>query len=275
MPVLTEAQRNEIRQNVLNGTWKKCEAAKLYGISRSAVSQMCSDKGLERAIKRKEMGMNPDAKKSKICSQSQLDLDQHVLQYINDAHARGIQIPIATIQEVAIAKARELGMTQFRASPGWLQRFKRRYNCTLNANTPPPQPSSITSLQFNNETMEKYNTYVLQVPPGSTPSSGSTLHKVIFQTMPPQIPMYDEYTTYSTNYMSPLLEERLHYLSQHHMGMIQQIQQHFHEYQPISLAAPPMSALSAPLSHSPTTIPSSTPATTTHAAPRINTEELK
>lgn len=55
-----------------------------------------------------------------------------IVRWIKDANVRSISLTGSLIQERVRLFAADLGMTEFKGSTGWLERFLKRHNLTCN-----------------------------------------------------------------------------------------------------------------------------------------------
>lgn len=69
-----------------------------------------------------------DRKHHKTGSIPNEDLEQHLLDWINDANSRLIGLSGGLIQERARKFAEQLGLHDFKGSNGWLEKFLKRHN---------------------------------------------------------------------------------------------------------------------------------------------------
>lgn len=75
-----------------------------------------------------EMNVNPDRKRQKTSLNANEQVNNLVLGFINDANSRKISLSGPLIQERARKYATDLGLSDFKASNGWLEKFLKRNN---------------------------------------------------------------------------------------------------------------------------------------------------
>lgn len=103
---------------------KKTDVAKDYGVSPSTLSTILKNK--ENILKTKDSGPCSQRKRLK-CSPYE-EVEKTLYTWFLDIRARNIPVSGATLQHKAKDIASLLGCDDFKASAGWLQKFKHRHN---------------------------------------------------------------------------------------------------------------------------------------------------
>ncbi|XP_028968478.1 tigger transposable element-derived protein 6 [Galendromus occidentalis] len=114
----------------VNSGKKKVDVAKKYGISKSTLSTILKDsKKLEEQAK--TAGFDPKRRRMRTAQYD--DIDKATLMWLQDVRSKNIPVTGPLLRERALHYAGELGHDDFRASEGWLARFRNRYGVRTRA----------------------------------------------------------------------------------------------------------------------------------------------
>lgn len=114
----------------VNSGRKKVEVAKKFGISKSTLSGILKDsKKLEQQAK--TAGFDPKRRRMRTAQYD--DIDKATLSWLEDVRSKNIPVTGPLLRERALHYAGELGHEDFRASEGWLARFRNRYGVRARA----------------------------------------------------------------------------------------------------------------------------------------------
>ena len=93
----------------------------LYGVSKTTVANVQKRKA--EYMDAFECNASPDKKRTCFRADSNVEVDSVVFEWFQ--HHRALNIPLSgpLIKEKAISTARNLGISDFKASNGWLDRF--------------------------------------------------------------------------------------------------------------------------------------------------------
>ena len=72
--------------------------------------------------------VNPERKRQKTTINANEQLNTLIIQWLNDANTRKISVSGPLIQQRALKFAADLGLSEFKASNGWLDKFLKRNN---------------------------------------------------------------------------------------------------------------------------------------------------
>lgn len=108
---------------VTNRNGKKKDVAARFGVRPSTLSTILKHK--ERIFTAVSSGTS--ASRKKLRASNYQDVDKAVLRWILDMRTRNVPLSGAMLQEKARDVACRLGCDEFKASPGWLMRFKNRH----------------------------------------------------------------------------------------------------------------------------------------------------
>lgn len=126
-PLTLKQKIDLIEENKINKN--QTSLASKFKCSRSTVQNILKRKAeLVDAYDNHAPG---DRKRTKICKFD--DVDTKVWQWFMSARSANLAISGPLIQEKAITVANELGLTDFKASNGWLEKFRKRHNVTFGA----------------------------------------------------------------------------------------------------------------------------------------------
>ena len=96
-----------------------------FGIGTTTVSDILKRKEFYR----KQFKEDASSKRQRFISESKFgDLNETVFKWFQQARSKNIPISGPIIQEKALQFARELGYNDFKASSGWLDSWKSRFN---------------------------------------------------------------------------------------------------------------------------------------------------
>lgn len=120
--VLTIKERLKIIKEVENGK-KKIDVAKEFKISPSTITVILKNRGklLEKSISSENLNL----KKIRNCGSK--DLENSVLTFVQQARLNNLPLSGTIIKEKAKTFAAKLGVNGFKASDGWLTKFKRKH----------------------------------------------------------------------------------------------------------------------------------------------------
>lgn len=110
-------------QEVMSGR-KHVDVAAEFGIPSSTLSTILKHK--EMIFKAVDSGMM--AQRKKIRATPYEDIEQALYSWMLEARVNNVPTSGAAIQQKAMDFAKSLGIEDFRASPGWMHRFKERHN---------------------------------------------------------------------------------------------------------------------------------------------------
>ena len=105
----------------------KSEVAAKYEIPRNTLSTWIKNK--QNILSALEQGSNP--KRQKLRYANHENRDKAVLTWFLSLRSQNIPISALLIQEKAVQYSITLGIENFNASIGWLQRWKKRYDITF------------------------------------------------------------------------------------------------------------------------------------------------
>ena len=108
----------------------KKEIAEKYGIPHNTLSTIVKNRAkLERPGLTLTAEFQPDRKRQR--TTEKLDIDQALFLWFKQARAMSAPISNPVLTSQAELTASELGLTDFTASVGWIERFKRRHGIAL------------------------------------------------------------------------------------------------------------------------------------------------
>lgn len=111
---------NEVDKGV-----KKKDVAEMFKISASTLSTILKNR---HAIVENETNFGPKQKRMRLCQYD--DVDKAILKWIREIRNRNCPISGTLVQEKAVEFAKTLGYSDFKASAGWLDKFKKRHGLT-------------------------------------------------------------------------------------------------------------------------------------------------
>ena len=117
----TIAKKIEILNLLQNGN-ARSDVCRQYSIASSTLFQFIKD---EKKI-RSEFETNRDSNRQMIKDSPRHTLEQALVKWVHVIRERKIAIDGPMVQEQALKFAKEMGITDFTASNGWLDRFKKR-----------------------------------------------------------------------------------------------------------------------------------------------------
>ncbi|XP_040070451.3 tigger transposable element-derived protein 6-like [Ixodes scapularis] len=120
--VLTLEEKANIIRAVASGR-KKCDVAAEHGIPASTLSTILKTK--DAIILATSSGNG--SKKKNLKTTPHEKLEEALFMWFNDMRARNVPLSGEVVQQKALNYACLLGFDEFKASPGWLSRFKERY----------------------------------------------------------------------------------------------------------------------------------------------------
>ena len=118
----TLREKTEALKDIENGLWNKEVAAKC-NVPKN-ISTWAKNK--DRILSSLEEGQN--VKRQKLCGAAHEALDQAVFKWFFNIYSQGVPLTGAIIHEAASSYAKELTIENFKASDGWLCRWKERRN---------------------------------------------------------------------------------------------------------------------------------------------------
>lgn len=112
--------------NEINKGVKKKDVAQLFKISASTLSTILKNR---QTIDENESNFGPKQKRMRLCQYD--DLDKAMLKWIRGIRDRNCPVSGTLLQEKAMEFAKILGYSDFKASAGWMDKFKKRHGLTL------------------------------------------------------------------------------------------------------------------------------------------------
>ena len=113
-------------QEILSGI-TKTSVAKKYGVPKSTVSTWLANK--DKILAANESGeINPKRQKMKRAENE--DLDKAVYTWFHNTRANNVPVSGVVLKGKALQFTKSLHLNDFRASDGWLDRWKSRHNIT-------------------------------------------------------------------------------------------------------------------------------------------------
>ena len=132
-------------QKIEEGKSTKKSIAKEYGVKKNTISTRIANK--RKIIEAYESGQVSSSRK-KLKKSDNKDVDEAVFTWFKNVRSNNIPANGIIIKEKALSLAKSLELTDFRASDGWLDKWKQRHNVTFkavsgegNAVTPEMTPS--------------------------------------------------------------------------------------------------------------------------------------
>ena len=104
--------------------------AEEYGVKKNTVSIWIANK--RKIFEAYESGQVNSSRK-KLKKRDNKDLNEAVFTWFKTARSNNIPVNGIIIKEKALSLARSLELTDFRASDGWLDKWKQRHNVTFKA----------------------------------------------------------------------------------------------------------------------------------------------
>ena len=104
--------------------------AEEYGVKKNTVSTWIANK--RKIFEAYESGQVNSSRK-KLKKRDNKDLNEAVFTWFKTARSNNIPVNGIIIKEKALSLARSLELTDFRASDGWLDKWKQRHNVTFKA----------------------------------------------------------------------------------------------------------------------------------------------
>ena len=125
--VLPIERKYNALQEILSGISKK-SVAKKHGVPKSTVSTWLENK--DKILAAYESGeINPKRQKMKRAENE--DLDKAVYTWFHNTRANNVPVSGVVLKEKALQFAKSLHLDDFRASDGWLDRWKSKHNVTF------------------------------------------------------------------------------------------------------------------------------------------------
>ncbi|KAF2893741.1 hypothetical protein ILUMI_12435 [Ignelater luminosus] len=121
---LSLSDKVRLISEVDKGVRKKKEIAAEIGIPQNTLSTILKNR--EEILRKAEDGVPNNRKRFKACTYN--DVDEAVLDWIKMVRDRNVSISGPLIKEKALYFSKRLGHTDFVASSGWLDKFKKRHN---------------------------------------------------------------------------------------------------------------------------------------------------
>ncbi len=106
----------------------KRAAARKFEVATSSVCLWCVQKNELEKMPRKKM-----ARRGKAAAHP--DIEKELVNYILESRSAGLAVATAVVRIKAKEIARQRGITDFKASPGWCFRFLRRHNISIRRRT--------------------------------------------------------------------------------------------------------------------------------------------
>uniref|UniRef100_A0A8C4RRF5 Tigger transposable element-derived protein 4 n=1 Tax=Erpetoichthys calabaricus TaxID=27687 RepID=A0A8C4RRF5_ERPCA len=128
LKMLSIAEKVTVIRAVEKGDKKKVEIAKQFGIPTSALSTFLKEK--EKILKLYSEKSCGHQKRMRECEYPVIE--QCVLKWFVQARDRNVPIDGKLLQAKAEEFAKELGHSEFKASNGWLDKFKKRHGIVFN-----------------------------------------------------------------------------------------------------------------------------------------------
>jgi len=101
--------------------------AKSYGVHPSSISRIMKQK--EQIVDDWQNNTNPDHKRKRTGKSE--DVEEALLRWFTQPRSRQVQVSGTLIMEKANSLAEGLGLADFKATVGWLERWKERNNIKL------------------------------------------------------------------------------------------------------------------------------------------------
>lgn len=117
-------EKLKVLEDVDSGIKKKDVAIK-YGIPANSLSTIIKNR--ESIFKQSEVLADCNTARKRIKSCLYEDVDEAVLKWISLVRDKNVPLSGTIIKEKAIEYAKSLGLTEFNASNGWLDKFKKRH----------------------------------------------------------------------------------------------------------------------------------------------------
>ena len=122
------AKKVEILDKVQKGD-SRAELCRSYEIASSTLHTFIKDEKKIRA----EFESNRDSKRRVIRTSPFHELEKAVIKWFNIVREQKIAVSGPMVREKALEYAKEMGLNNFAASDGWLDRFKKRENLDFKA----------------------------------------------------------------------------------------------------------------------------------------------
>ena len=117
-------------QKIEEGKSMKKSIAEEYGVKKNTISTWIANK--RKIIEAYESGQVNSSRK-KLKKSDNKDLDEAVFTWFKNVRSNNSPVNGIIIKEKALSLAKSLELTDFRASDGWLDKWKQRYNVTFKA----------------------------------------------------------------------------------------------------------------------------------------------
>ena len=117
-------------QKIEEGKSTKKSIAKEYGVKKNTISTWIANK--RKIIEAYESGQVSSSRK-KLKKSDNKDVDEAVFTWFKNVRSNNIPANGIIIKEKALSLAKSLELTDFRASDGWLDKWKQRHNVTFKA----------------------------------------------------------------------------------------------------------------------------------------------
>lgn len=136
--------------------------AEMHNCSRSAIQKINEDRDAiilcyQRLL---EQNMDPNEHKKVKPNVKSVDLEHHMCNYVLESRQRGEELTGTAIKQRALEFAQQLGLNDFKASDGWLEKFKQRHNVLSNKFVKRRRKSKITAAASTNK--NPINDYAVQ-----------------------------------------------------------------------------------------------------------------
>ena len=117
-------------QKIEEGKSTKKSVAKEHGVKKNTISTWIANK---RKIFEAYESVQVNSSRKKLKKSDNKDLDEAVFTWFKNAHSNNIPVNGIIIKEKALSLAKNLKLTDFRASDGCLDKWKQKHNVTFKA----------------------------------------------------------------------------------------------------------------------------------------------
>jgi len=118
---LTLAQRVDVIER-LNRNESQTSIATAFGVNQSQISRIQKNK--DKIIEEWQLNSNPDRKRKRVGKSE--DIEEALVRWFSQARSRQLPVSGPLLMEKADQLAHGLGITDFKATNGWLERWKTR-----------------------------------------------------------------------------------------------------------------------------------------------------
>jgi len=118
---LTLAQRVDVIER-LNRNESQTSIATAFGVNQSQISRIQKNK--DKIIEEWQRNSNPDRKRKRVGKSE--DIEEALVRWFSQARSRQLPVSGPLLMEKADQLAHGLGITDFKATNGWLERWKTR-----------------------------------------------------------------------------------------------------------------------------------------------------